>query len=126
VTEDEFRELVRRALADLDGVVEQAIGEQATRRCGEGLGRAVFFLVCPHQYGVWLLDEVEPILSPGQLPDRLGSSYRQAVEAEKFDADADVRRELLPWLADRWATVGGPDRLGPAFAIYEDPMVVRL
>jgi hypothetical protein len=122
VTESDFRERVRGVLAGLGSAVEQAIIDQLSRRGETGSESAVFFLVCPHRYGIWLLEEEEPVLPPDRIISGLGSWYRQAVQDEQFDAQADVRREVLPWLADRWAAVKGPGRLGRAIAFYDDPM----
>ena len=123
--EAEFREAVGACLNDLAAPVEHALRRELADPIDPDHGRRLQFEVCPHFFGIKLVQTENDILEDYVIHDRLGQQVWDASAAADFDLHALVGNELFSWFADRWAAVSGPQQYHPAYIYYHDEDDVR-
>jgi hypothetical protein len=125
VNAEKVQAAVRTTLAGWSSLMEQAIIERLAQDRAPDQAAPVYFLVCPERQSIWLPEGEEPLLPKGVALSGVAPSDWAAIDWDAFDPLAVVNREVLAWLADRWAAACGPERFGPAFAYHADPMGYR-
>jgi hypothetical protein len=116
--EAKLREGVRDALRSLNATAEQAIRRELADPFDLGHSERLQFEVCPHFFGIKLVQTEEEILPDSAIPDAVTKELRQAAEAADLDVYAAIEAELFPWFAEQWEAAGGPQHYCPAYAFF--------
>jgi hypothetical protein len=122
MTEADFRNALRAVLHRFDEAVEAAIRRELAEPFSLGGSNRLQFEVCPHSYGIHLVQTEEAVLDGGVFEDAIPADLKAAAEQADFDLHELLGKELFPWLADRWQAAGGPRHFSPAYAYYHGSM----
>lgn len=118
MTEADFRNAIRGVLHQFDDAVEAAIRRELAEPFDLGHSQRLQFEVCPHFYGIHLVQTEEGILEDSAIEDAIPASIAEAAAPTDFDLHELLGKELFPWLADRWQAAEGPRHFSPAYAYY--------
>jgi hypothetical protein len=122
MTEADFRNALRGVLHQFDDAVETAIRRELAEPFSLGHSGRLQFEVCPHFYGIHLVQTDERILEDSAIEDAIPASIREASDETDFDLHELLGNELFPWLADRWKAGDGRSHFSPAYAYYHGSM----
>jgi hypothetical protein len=118
MTEADLRAGLRAALNSLNPAAEAAIKRELAAPFELGHSERLQFEVCPHFFGIKLIQTEEEIVPDSAIPDAVPQQLRQAAEAADLDVYAAIEAELFPWLAECWESAGGPRHYRPAYAFF--------
>jgi hypothetical protein len=116
--EGEMRAYIRDALRTLNSTAEAAIKLELAEPFDLGHSERLQFEICPHFYGVKLIQTEEEILPDNAIFDAIPVQIREAAAAADLDLYTAVEEEFLPWFAERWEAVGGPNHYRPAYTFF--------
>ena len=123
--ETDLRVAVRATLHTMNAAVEAALTRELAYPIDLGHSGRLQFEVCPYFYGVKLVQTENEIVEDYAIQDGMPREIGAAADAADMDLHNMIAEELFPWLADRWAAVGGPGRYHPAYLFYHDENDVR-
>jgi hypothetical protein len=118
MSDADFRNAIRGVLAQFNRTVEDAIRRDLADPLDLGHSERLQFEVCPHYYGITLIQTEEVVLEDSALEDAIPQTVREAADLADADLHSLVGEELFPWFAQRWNAAGGPGHYRPAYAYY--------
>jgi hypothetical protein len=113
-----MRARIREALRSLNAEAEAAIRRELAGPVDLGHSGRLQFEVCPHFYGIHLVQTEEVILEDSAIPDAMPLQLHKAAYKADLDLHAALGEELFPWFAERWQAAGGPGHHRPAYAYF--------
>jgi hypothetical protein len=116
--EAEMRARIRHVLGSFNAVAEAAIRRELAEPIDLGHSGRLQFEVCPHFFGVTLVQTEEEIVPDSAISDAVPSEFKADAEAADLDVFEGIAAELPAWLADRWQAVGGPNLYRPAYLLF--------
>jgi hypothetical protein len=116
--ESEMRAAIRCALQSPNAPTEAAIRRELAEPFALGHSKRLQFEVCPHFFGIKVVQTEEEIVPDSAIADAAPPEIRATAEIADLDVHAGIEAELFPWLAERWQAAGGPDHYRPAYAFF--------